>query len=153
MIYRELPHGRMIWFLTHRLSPWVPVFGTFSLFALKRIKVNMDLIRFIFACFGIFANTTYLHLSLHIFPSKYSHKSPIWCKTNICWRKYSLQSKYLLRIFSYLLQKIIFEANIHKIWSEFNIQVNIRLQIFTHLQIFATYCFKQERLSQVLGLN
>ncbi len=40
-----------------------------------------------------------------IFASKYSHKFTyeysIWCKTNTCWSKYSLQSKYLLHIFSY----------------------------------------------------
>ncbi len=41
------------------------VFATF-LFASKRIEANMDLIRFIFACFGIFANTIYSHHSLHI---------------------------------------------------------------------------------------
>jgi hypothetical protein len=61
----------------------------------------MDLIRFIFACFGIFANTIYSHHSF-LFASKYSqkfeYKYSICCKThtflilaNICFKIFVLK--------------------------------------------------------------
>jgi hypothetical protein len=62
---------------------------------------------------------------------------------NTCCNEYSLQSKYLSKIFSYwriFASKFRLEATIRKTFSKFHIQVNIRLQIFTYQQIFATYC-------------
>jgi hypothetical protein len=103
----------------------------------------MDRIRFIFAGFGIFANTIYLHHSL-IFPSKYLHKlhvkirfdaKMIHVEANICFRA------NILFIFShtskYLLQNFRFEANFCKTLREFHIQANICLQILAYKGIFA----------------
>ncbi len=59
---------------------------------------------------------------------------------NTCCSEYSLQSEYRLRLShtgDYLLQNIRLEANIRKTFSEFHIQVNICLQIFTHKRIIA----------------
>jgi hypothetical protein len=54
------------------LHPRVHHILNFFLFASKRIKANMDLIRFIFAFFGIFAYTIYSNY-LPKFTSKYSN--------------------------------------------------------------------------------
>ncbi len=63
---------------------------------------NVDLISFIFACFGIFANTIYLHHSLHIRFKMFAQiRIQIFdlMQTNSCWSEYSLQSKYSIKIF------------------------------------------------------
>ncbi len=97
----------------------------------------MDLIRFIFACFGIFANTIYLHHSLqNVRSDSYTN---IWFdaknkyvagnirfRANICWR-FSHTGEYLL-------QNICLEANIRKTLSELHIQVNFRLQTIAYKQ-------------------
>jgi hypothetical protein len=86
-----------------------------------RFEANIDLIRFIFACFGIFANTIYSHHSLHIrfnifaqicmqififsywriFASKYS-----------LWSEYSQNCKRISHTSEYSLENIRILANI-----------------------------------------
>ncbi len=84
----------------------------------------MDLIRFIFACFCIFANTIYLHHSLHIRFKIFAH---------ICIQKFNFMQKihvaanihFRVNIHlgssptgKYLFQNIRLEANICKTWSD-----------------------------------
>jgi hypothetical protein len=98
----------------------------------------MDLVRFIFACEGIFANIIYWHHLLHIRFKIFAqiriqifdlmlkkHVAATICfRANICLR--------LSHTGEYLLLNIILEANICKTLSKFHIQANIRSQIFTH---------------------
>ncbi len=74
----------------------------------------MDLIHFIFACFGK-SPTPFIRTIRFLFASKYSH-----VEANI---RFIAKSEYSL-------QNIRFEANIRKTSSKFHIQVDIRLQIF-----------------------
>ncbi len=103
----------------------------------------MDLFCFIFACFSIFANTIYSHNSLHICFKIFAQiriqifdlMQKIHVAENICFR-----ANICLRIshtVEYVLQNIRLEANICQTLSEFHIQANIRLQIFTYKRIFA----------------
>jgi hypothetical protein len=119
----------------------------------------MDLIRLIFACFGIFANIIYLHHSLHTrfgifaqiripifdFMQKIHVAANIRFRANIClrffssWRifasKYSFRSEYsqqfkrISHSGEYLLAK-------YSHTSEYSL-VNIRIPA-----IFAPYCFE-----------
>ncbi len=73
----------------------------------------MDLIRFIFACFGIFANTIYSRYSLQNLRKD--------SNTNIRFNS----------------KQIHVATNIRKTFSEFHIQANIRLQIFAYKKILA----------------
>jgi hypothetical protein len=64
----------------------------------------MDLICFIFACFGIFAKTNYSHHSLHTrFKIFAQIRIQIYdlMQKNTCCNEYLLQSEYSLKIFSY----------------------------------------------------
>jgi hypothetical protein len=77
----------------------------------------MDLIRFIFACFGIFANTI-ICIIRFIFASKYSHKFAC---------KYSFSHTG-----EYLPQNIRFEKNIRKTLSEFSQSSEFLLAKYSH---------------------
>jgi hypothetical protein len=93
----------------------------------------MDLIRFIFACFGIFENTIYSNHSLHIrfkifaqiriqlfnFIQKIHVAENIRSRANIRLR-FSYTGEYLV-------QNIRLVANIHKTLCEFHIQANFSL--------------------------
>jgi hypothetical protein len=113
----------------------------------KWVKVNMDLIRFILACFGIFAYTIYSHhwfiLASNIRTSL--HKNIQFNAKQILYmlkglfpteRIFSHTGKYSLQIF--ILKRIFakFRANFTFKW------ICICLQIFIHKQTFAPYCFK-----------
>ena len=94
----------------------------------------MDLIHFISACFGIFANTIYLHHSLHIC-------FKIFAQIRI--QKFDLmQNKYIFSYWRIFASKYSYRSDYSKTLSEFHIQANICLQIFAYQQIFATHCFK-----------
>jgi len=60
-------------------------------------------------------------------------------------RMFSVYSQTSLQTGEYLLQNICLEANIRKTLSKFNIQANIRLQIFAYQRMFAMYCFKFQK--------
>jgi hypothetical protein len=106
----------------------------------------MDLVRFIFACLGIFANIIYRHHLLYICFKIFAQiriqifdlMLKIHVAANICFRAnirlFSLTGEYLLISLSgkYLLKNICLEANICKTLSKSHIQATICLQIFTH---------------------
>ncbi len=107
------------------------LYSQLFLFASKRTYAYMDLICFIFACFGIFANTMYSHHSLHICFKIFAQ---ICIQIfNLMQNKYtlkqiSLESEYWHHIFSYqriFAARYSFEANICKTSSKFHIPVNI----------------------------
>jgi hypothetical protein len=88
------------------------------------VSVNIDLIRFIFSCFGIFANTIYyLHIRYKIFLQ-------IRVEANICFRA-SIRFTFS-HTGEYSFQNICFDANICKASREFH----ICLQIFAYKWIF-----------------
>jgi hypothetical protein len=104
----------------------------------------MALFRFIFASFGIFVNSMYIFTSFASYSLQNirtdSHKNVQLSAKNTCCSKYSLQSKYLLKIShtgEYLLLNICSEVN-RKTLSKFHIQANICLQMFTSKRIFAS---------------
>ncbi len=118
------PHDRHRW--KRRVLPRVgcAVFATFFLFASMRIQANMSLIRFIFACFGIFANRIYSH---HLLQIRFKIFAQI--RTQIF---DLMQNKYIPHTGDYSFQDIRLKANIRKSLSKFHIQANIRLQIFAY---------------------
>ncbi len=95
----------------------------------------MDLVRFIFACSGIFANTIYWHHLLHIRFKIFAQiriqifdlMLKIHVAANICFR-----ANICLRLSHTGEPNICLEANICKTLIKFHIQANICLQIFTH---------------------
>jgi hypothetical protein len=91
----------------------------------------MDLIRFIFACFGIFANTIYSNHSLQNI-RRDSH-------TNIRFdaKLYSLKIFLYCRIFA---SKYSLRSEIRTTFCEFHIQANIRIQY--SLRIASNYLGK-----------
>jgi hypothetical protein len=119
----------------------------------------MDLVRFIFACLGIFANIICWHHLLHIRIKIFAQiriqifnlMLKIHVAANMCFR-----ANICLRFShtgEYFLPNICLEANICKTLRKYHIQANIRLQIvtyctskyslaiFAYQQIFAMYCF------------
>jgi hypothetical protein len=128
----------------------------------------MDLIRFIFACFGIFANTIYSHHSLHIRFKKFAqiriHMIDLMQKILVA-SNIHLRANIRLR-FAYtgecLLQNIGLEAKFAQLYADLTFKrifaskysqtseyslANIRLQIFAYQKIIATQCFKLFRKS------
>jgi hypothetical protein len=104
---------------------------------------------------SVYSQTPFIRIIRLIFASKYSHrfayKYLIWCKKYMSQRIFASKwifAWYFLILAKYLLQNICLEANIRKTFSEFHIQVNIRLQIFAYKRIFtcqqkfAMYYFK-----------
>jgi hypothetical protein len=125
----------------------------------------MDLIRFIFACFGKFANTIHSHhIRFRIFAQIHRQIFDLICK-NTCCSAYSLQSEYSLKIYSYwrmfaskysfiseYLQNFqrISHSNEYSL-ANIGIQANILKQIFPYQRIFATYCFTSLRPQLIFG--
>jgi len=107
----------------------------FSLFPSKRISANMNLIRFICACFRTFVNTIYSHQLLHI---RFKIFAQICMQLFIFsyWRIFA--SKYLFS--SEYSQN--FKQTLHS--SEYSL-ANIHIQANILLQVFTKYCFKLYR--------
>jgi hypothetical protein len=98
----------------------------------------MDLICFIFECFGVLANTIYPHHLLHIHFKIFAE-----IRTQI----FDLMQNIHFRAHIFILANICFkiiclEEKIRKTLCEFHFQANICLQIFAYQLIFATHCFK-----------
>jgi hypothetical protein len=108
----------------------------------------MDLIHFIFACFGIFSNTIYFHHSLQIHIKILAQIRiqifDLMQRIASC----SEDSQRILRFShtgKYFASKYSFRSEYSQKFKRFQIEVNICSQIFTYQQIFAIYCFKLYR--------
>ncbi len=92
---------------------------------------HTDLTRFIFPCFGIFANTIYSNHLLHIrliYSHRLAQKYSIWCKKYMLqWKKISLQIEYSLIIFSHT--------------GEYCFKIFVEKRIFAKL--YANFTFKR----------
>ncbi len=91
----------------------------------------MDLIRFTFACFGIFANTSNSHHLLHI---SFKMFAQIRIQIFDLMQKNTCCSKYSLNIFSY---RRIFAKNCFKLFSKAFHKTLVWLNIRFFLKIFA----------------
>ena len=118
----------------------------------------MDLIHFIFACFGIFSNSIYSHHSLHIHVKIFAQiRIQIFnlMQRIACCSKESQRILRFSHTGKYFASKYSFRSEYLQKFKQFHIEVNICSQIFTYQQIFANYCFKLYRkaLLQFSGLN